>query len=264
MKILWLLLCLFFSFQCAAEKSHSRIELYDGSTLYGKIKTQDHGHETYTVELLSGPTLELDKAKIKRIKKIKAKKHKPYKLNISKSIKSLFTSNKITNTIFINRLDRTFERSMRADHNYLEEYIYKGMGLGWRHYLNSFLATQLSVEHGQLEKIRINSQRANFSQTKTGEATANKTLTSISATGLIGLSFYSSIQLFGGVGIAHDRFDSDTKTNSRTTVPLQLGIGVTWRSLQINARSLIALPLFNDYSYDMQTDRIKIDLGWHF
>lgn len=269
MKILWLLLCIFFSFQCAAEKAHSRIELDDGSILYGQVKTQDHGHETYTIELLSGPTLELDKAKIKSIKKIKAKTHKPYKINIAKSVRTFFqrpffSSKERAHTVFINHFSQTFERDYDADKTYSEEYLFEGIGIGWRRYLNGSIATQLSINHGSLNKVKINSYDSTVSIERDNALLKNKTLTNIELSGLIGLGFFRPFQVFTGIGIAHDRFDSNNRINSRTTLKYTFGFGATWHNMQLSVRSTGLFPFLSDYDYLMVGDTLNIDLGWHF
>jgi len=269
MRILWTVAFLMATISVQAQNLEDVIYKKDGSVLRGTLTEQDFSNGRYKIQLQGGSLFSVKKDDIEKITK-----EAPLNTSASDSINihidnsPVINQNPVANAIAYSPQSDSesqpksvfyigsMAKIWMIDDAYYGSYgeFYTGLNLAYQSNVSKHIAIYTALNMGSISTYTENSVEY--------EAEFSANFRSIEIDALLSTNNYQGWQFYTGLGLFTERFNYDYGSESFTGTNFVLGLGYSWKDLQLHLRTTINNS--SEY-YDDETDVLSnLQLGFNF
>lgn len=272
MRLVCLVLCIIYFQSVFANTLQDVIYKKDGSILRGVLVEQDLTNGRYKIRLEGGSVFSIGKDDIDKITKetplgISPNSGVNININNSPSINQNSQVNPIKEkainhskgTIYLGTMAHTFKIVTLYGES---EFSYTGLNLAAQINFNQHFALYTDFNFGSLDELTMTDNIGNAS-TFSGDDLEDETYTSAQISAILSTNLYQGWQFFTGLGAFTESYTTDDNSLNASGSNFQLGLGYSWRTLQVALR--VNILNSSDYSEAVDSSTTgHLQLGFNF
>ncbi|NVK36917.1 MAG: hypothetical protein HWE18_03235 [Gammaproteobacteria bacterium] len=277
MKLLPVIFGVVLIHSAAAQTLQDVIYKKDGSVLRGTLVEQDFDNGRYKIRLDGGSIFSVSQEEITKITKeaplAQGQANSGVNINInnnpsitqnpqltsSQALPVYPEEKSINGTFYIGTMNHT----LKASNIFMEtEFVYSGLNIGGQANFNRHFALYADLNIGSYSE-RTDTDSFGNSVTYSGDDLTDETYTSAQIAAILSTNLYQGWQFFTGLGAFSESYSTDDNSFQASGSDFQLGLGYSWKTLQL----LLRINILNSSDYDDNVDSSTtghLQLGFNF
>jgi len=277
MKLLPVILGAVLIHSVAAQTLQDVIYKKDGSVLRGTLVEQDFDNGRYKIRLDGGSIFSVSQDEITKITKeaplAQGQANSGVNINInnnpsitqnpqltsSQALPVYPEEKSINGTFYIGTMNHT----LKTSNIFMEtEFVYSGLNIGGQANFNRHFALYADLNIGSYSE-RTDTDSFGNSVTYSGDDLTDETYTSAQIAAILSTNLYQGWQFFTGLGAFSESYSTDDESFQASGSDFQLGLGYSWKTLQL----LLRINILNSSDYNDNVDSSTtghLQLGFNF